>query len=71
MNRARRWYLKPGGIPLPESAKGAADGARYWCEEGGDRWHPVPGWTPPEPEREKARSTGRRRRGNGEGLFDA
>lgn len=70
MSRARRWYLRPGGVPLPESAKGAGDGARYWCEEGGDRWHTVEGWVPPELESSKARSSWRRRN-HGEELFDA
>jgi hypothetical protein len=54
----RRWYLRPGGIPLPETDRKAADGARYTCLEGDDHWEELPTWRPPE-ECEVSRTTRR------------
>lgn len=56
----RRWYLKPGGIPVPETDRKAVEGARYTCLEGDECWTEIPTWRPPEEIETSRSSRGRR-----------
>lgn len=68
--RRRRWYYRPGGIPLPESKKGAAEGAKYTCLEGDPAWSPVPGWEPPDREEKRGPRASRGRKNPDVEAFD-
>lgn len=52
----------PKLVILPETAKGASEGAKYYADEGDPEWTPVPGYIQPEDAPAKKRGEGKKKR---------
>ncbi len=35
------WFLGPGAMPIPASARKVPAGCTHWCREGDERWTPI------------------------------